>query len=198
MQTKSHESARVKGIVFVCIACCCVLCCKRVSEDPLTHKWEMITEEPAENAMILQQAEGSQCVWKMGQDATTHRIIIQPTAHLAARGRSPSCVRARLQSCRQRVKMNRPLGPGARAGWSQHSPFQPDRFPQGLKPAIHWTASTARLKSCPDTLPVSMRLSPRAARTSKLDGMNPWGVDGFQGMPTPRSRTFADSACLMR
>lgn len=86
MQTKSHESARVKGIVFVCIACRCVLCCKRVSEDPLTRKWEMITEEPAENAMILQQAEGSQCVWKVGQDATTHRIIIQPTAHLAREG----------------------------------------------------------------------------------------------------------------
>jgi hypothetical protein len=46
----------------------------------------MITEEPAENAMILQQAEGSQCVWKVGQDATTHRIIIQPTAHLAREG----------------------------------------------------------------------------------------------------------------
>src|ERR1035441_894485 len=81
---------------------------------------------------------------------------------LAARGRSPSCVRARLQSCRKRVKMNRPLGPWARAKWSQHSSFQPDRFPPGLKPTIHWTASTARLKSCPDTLAFSMRLSPRA------------------------------------
>src|ERR1035437_1651963 len=65
--------------------------------------------------------------------------------------------------------MNRPLGPGARAGWSQHSPFQPDRSPQGLKPAIHGTASTARLKSCPDTLPVSMRLSPRAAKEKSAE-----------------------------
>jgi hypothetical protein len=48
----------------------------------------------------------------------------------------------------------RPLGPAARAWLSQHNYFQLDGFPQGLKPTNRWTASAARLKSCPVTKPV--------------------------------------------
>jgi hypothetical protein len=64
------------------MVCCCIVSCKRMSDDPLTH-WEAISEEPEENAPILQQAEGSQCIWKVAQDAETHRITIQKAARFA-------------------------------------------------------------------------------------------------------------------
>jgi hypothetical protein len=59
-----------------------MVCCKRTSDDPLTH-WTTIAGEPAENAIILQQAQGSQCVWRVAQDADTRRITIQQTVRRA-------------------------------------------------------------------------------------------------------------------
>lgn len=82
MSNTSYGNLRVKSILLACVMCCCIVCCKRVSDDPLIH-WKAISEEPAENSIFLQQAEGSKCIWRVAQDAGTHRITIQQAAHLA-------------------------------------------------------------------------------------------------------------------
>jgi hypothetical protein len=63
----------LRSILLACVASCCVAGCR--SDDPLFH-WEVIPEEPLQNAIILQQAEESHCVWSVVQDAATGRIAI--------------------------------------------------------------------------------------------------------------------------
>jgi ligand-binding sensor domain-containing protein len=82
IQSKSRGYSRARTVLLVCIVCCSIVCCKRLSDDPLAG-WKALTEEPTGGAIYLQQAEESQCVWKVGQDAVTHRITIQPTTHVA-------------------------------------------------------------------------------------------------------------------
>jgi hypothetical protein len=82
MPDKAHGKLREISTLLACVAFCCIVSCKRTSDDPLTG-WKAISEEPAQNAILLQQAERSQCVWRVGQDAGTHRITIQQAAHEA-------------------------------------------------------------------------------------------------------------------
>lgn len=76
MSYKSYGYLSVISALLVCI-----VCCKRISDNPLTH-WKAISVEPAANAIILQQAERSQCVWRVAQDASNHRIAIQQASHI--------------------------------------------------------------------------------------------------------------------
>jgi len=69
---------RKLGAISILVAC--IVCCKRISDDPLTH-WKAFPEEPAWNASILQEAERSQCVWKVVHDAGTRSIAIQQNTH---------------------------------------------------------------------------------------------------------------------
>jgi hypothetical protein len=81
----SKTSYRKMGwllVLFASVVFCCIGCWKRFSDDPLT-RWKAISEEPAKNAIILQQAERSQCVWRVAQDANTRRITVQQATHLA-------------------------------------------------------------------------------------------------------------------
>jgi len=74
-----RKSGRVSTLA-ACVAFCCIVSCNRSSDNPLT-RWEAIPEEPAQNAMLLQQAERSQCVWRVAQDTGTRHITIQQTEH---------------------------------------------------------------------------------------------------------------------
>ena len=51
---------------------------KHTSKDPLAH-WVALSGEPAENAMILQQAEESRCIWRVTEETRPRRIAIQMT-----------------------------------------------------------------------------------------------------------------------
>lgn len=66
--------------LLACVAFFWITSCKRASDDPLA-RWEAISEEPAQNAILLQQAERSQCIWSVVQDAGTHHITIQQASH---------------------------------------------------------------------------------------------------------------------
>jgi len=85
MPNKAHGTLGGTSTLLACIALCCIVSCKRASDDPLTG-WKAISEEPAQNAILLQQAETSQCVWRVAQDAGTHSIAIQQVAHKAPKG----------------------------------------------------------------------------------------------------------------
>lgn len=80
MPNKAHGKLGGISTLLVCVAFCCIASCKRASDDPLT-RWEAIPEEPTQNAILLQQAERSRCIWSVVQDASTHRITIQQAAH---------------------------------------------------------------------------------------------------------------------
>jgi len=81
MLNKYRKSSSAKTVVVMLLVCCFLLSCKRLSNDPLAN-WEAITVEPAENAVILQQAAESPCVWKVGIDARTHHFKIETTANV--------------------------------------------------------------------------------------------------------------------
>jgi hypothetical protein len=78
MSNTSFRKIEVLRILLVGVVLYSIASCKRTSDDPLID-WTAIPGEPAQNAIILQQAEASQCVWRVARDANTRRITIQQT-----------------------------------------------------------------------------------------------------------------------
>lgn len=82
MPNRIDGNLRVKFLGIVCLVCCCILSCKRVSDDPLARNWKAITPEPAAGAVILQHAAESRCVWSVSSDPKDAHVTIEPSAHV--------------------------------------------------------------------------------------------------------------------
>jgi hypothetical protein len=55
----------VLNLLFILIG---FTACKHARVDPLAHGWKMVEVEPAPNALILQNAEASSCIWQTNQN----------------------------------------------------------------------------------------------------------------------------------
>jgi len=77
MRSAHFGSFQANTVALVTLVYFCVLSCQRISDDSLSGNWKAIAAYPAADALVLQQAAKSNCIWKVSRDAKSSRIKVE-------------------------------------------------------------------------------------------------------------------------